>query len=111
MCPAEVALERSWFLTRAHVSAGNDELSDVPGGAGWTEWLSIVLVSASHAVETGCECRDAGSPEFATPLSEYSLSSREQYECAAGGLLTACLQALVLFDAAPGKSPPSDSNR
>jgi hypothetical protein len=106
-CPAEMLVARSWILARAHGEARAETLWDVPRAASWTEWLATIAICTSDALDAGCHCVNGTRSDAATIFGEHWPTCTEQYEAAAGGLLTTCLQALVLFSPDAGHPAPS----
>ena len=94
---AERDFQLALRLTQSMVHAGRDELFDRPGNACWTEWLELLLGSASNVVEAACNCCIDRSPEAHAFGAEQYGTPDEHLEAEGRALLTTCLQALALF--------------
>lgn len=94
---AERDFEHALALTRSVVQVCRSEFFDEPASADWSEWLQVLIGSASDVIDAathwwpdlGADARAFGSEHFGTP--------QEQLEGAAQALLTTCLETLALF--------------
>jgi hypothetical protein len=94
---AEREFQLALRLTQSMVHAGRDELFDRPGNACWTEWLQLLLGSASNVVDAACNCCIDRTPEAHAFGAEQYGTPDEHLEAEGRALLTTCLQALALF--------------
>jgi hypothetical protein len=97
-CAAELDFERAWRLTRATVHASGEILCARPGESDWPEWLVHLLAGAAAVIESCAACLQQPEPPFASLHTEHFRTMDEQLDHAACQLVTAALQALVLFD-------------
>jgi hypothetical protein len=93
---AERGFEHELRLTRSVAHAGISELSDRPGNANWLDWLETLVSSTAGVIDAACHCRSEPATDLHAIGSEH-LGPEDAMELEAGGLLTACLQALALF--------------
>jgi hypothetical protein len=98
-CPAELAYERSWRLAAATARAAHEPLWSRPGDADWPEWLMELLSRGAAVIETCAACLHQPPPPHPSVHAEHFCTVDEQRDQAAGDLVTAALQALVLFGA------------
>jgi hypothetical protein len=98
-CPAELAYERSWRLAAAVARGRREPLWSRPGDADWPEWLMELLSRAATVIETCAACLHQPPPPHASVHAEHFCTVDEHRDQAASDLLTAALQALVLFGA------------
>jgi hypothetical protein len=94
-------------LTQSMVHAGRDELCDRPGSASWTEWLQLLLASASNIVDAACNCYIDRSAEAHAFGAEQYGTPEEHLEYEGRALLTTCLQTLALFADGGRRSAPA----
>jgi hypothetical protein len=109
MGPAESEFEHALQLTRSMVHAGRSELRDEPGKASWSEWLQIIIGSASDVIDTACHCWFEAETEGHAIGAEHFGTPPEQLELAARSLLTTCLQTLALFNGKTGEGRYTNS--
>lgn len=102
--PAEREFEHALRLAQSMVHAGRDELEDEPGSAGWGWWLHVLIGSASNVIDAACHCSYEAETDAHAFGAEHYPTACERLELEGRSLLTTCLQALALFDAAP-RSP------
>lgn len=82
---AELERERARRLTSAVTAAGRESLDASPGDADWPEWLLYLLSGAAAVIACCASCVEAD----------------DHLAQAAGDLVAAALQALVLFGPSP----------
>ncbi|MGZ4200776.1 MAG: hypothetical protein ACXVRH_01825 [Thermoleophilaceae bacterium] len=104
---AEREFQLALRLTQSMVHAGRDEVFDRPGGACWTEWLELLLASASNIVDAACNCCiDRTGEAHAFGAEQYGTPD-EHLEYEGRALLTTCLQTLALFADGGRRSAPA----
>jgi hypothetical protein len=100
-CEAERSFERDWRLTQAIARAGREDLWATPGEAEWTEWLMDLLTGAARVIDSCSACLHRPPSPFVSLHTEHVDTEAEELEHAVERLVTAALQALVLFGGRP----------
>ena len=104
---AEREFQLALRLTQSMIHAGRDELFDRPGSACWTEWLQLLLASASNIVDAACNCCiDRTGEAHAFGAEQYG-TPEEHLEYEGRALLTTCLQTIALFADGGRRSAPA----
>jgi hypothetical protein len=95
--PREREYDHALRLTQSMVHAGRSEFWDAPGDADWSEWLQVLIGSASHVIETATHVRIEPENDLHALGSEHYRSPEEHLELATRSLLTTCIQTLAMF--------------